>query len=144
MMTSIFDVVKKILDKMVLYEGYQTAWLSKNWQEVVGPIMKGHSEPYRISNKVLYVSVDSSVWNQAIFIEKKNLISKINQIYMKQIIDDIKIQLGNTEEINKKTELSQEKNCFPVFESRSEKQDVKILTALYFKREKTKNKKRRK
>ena len=33
-MTSIFDIVQKMHEKFLSYEGYQRAWVEKNWEEI--------------------------------------------------------------------------------------------------------------
>ncbi len=100
-MTSIFEVIQKICEKLSNIEGYQRAWMEKHWSEIVGPAAQRHSLPRYIRNNILYVSVDSSVWNQALFMEKNQLIIKINQCFAKKIISDLKFQMGNDVDFNR-------------------------------------------
>lgn len=132
-MTPIFEVVKKVLNKMILYEGYQTAWLSNKWYEIVGVVMCKHSEPFKISNKILYVSVDSPVWNQALFMEKTKIISKINHAYTRNIISDIKAQIGNTKEFNKRNNDKEITVKIDFNKKRNNKYEKTILKILYSK-----------
>jgi hypothetical protein len=135
-MIPIIEIVEKILNKFINFEGYQTAWLSKHWENIVGPVMKGHSEPYKLSKKQLYIRVDSSVWNQAIFIEKKRIIKKINQTYLKQIVDDINIQIGYKKALNEKKESGIEKIDFSNSAIRINRHEKIVLRALNFNRRK--------
>jgi len=99
--TSIFEVIQKICEKLSYIEGYQRAWMEKHWAEIVGPAAQRHSLPRYIRNNILYVSVDSSVWNQALFMEKNQLIIKINQCFARKIISDLKFQMGNDVDFNR-------------------------------------------
>ena len=94
-MTAIFDIIQKMHEKFLSYEGYQRALVEKHWEEIVGSSAKRHSYPRKILDKILYISVDSSVWNQSLFMEKKRLIEKINHRFPKQIVIDLKFQIGD-------------------------------------------------
>lgn len=106
-MTSIFEVIQKICEKLSYLEGYQRAWMERHWSEIVGPAAQRHSMPRYIRNNILYVSVDSSVWNQALFMEKKQLIMKINHCFARKIISDLKFQMGNDVDFNQKKEKNE-------------------------------------
>ena len=74
--------------------GYKKAWLTKYWKEIVGETADKHTRPYKIDRDVLFVSVDSSVWNQELFMKKGSLISNINRKFAKKIVKDVKCQMG--------------------------------------------------
>lgn len=94
-MTAIFDIIQKMHEKFLSYEGYQRAWVEKNWEEIVGSIAKRHCHPRIIRDRVLYISVDSSVWNQSLFMEKRKMIEKINYHLKQQYVIDLKFQIGD-------------------------------------------------
>ena len=58
--------------------------LAKHWEELVGKEAGRHSRPYKIEHDILFVSVDSSVWNQELFMKKTILISTINKTFEKK------------------------------------------------------------
>ena len=74
--------------------GYKKAWLTKYWKEIVGETADKHTRPYKVDRDVLFVSVDSSVWNQELFMNKGNLIININRKFAKKIVKDVKCQMG--------------------------------------------------
>lgn len=94
-MTAIFDIIQKMHEKFLSYEGYQRALVEKHWEEIVGSVAKRHSHPRKIWDKILYISVDSSAWNQALFMDKKRVLEKINHHFNKKIVIDLKIQMGD-------------------------------------------------
>ncbi len=93
-MTIIRDVIKKIINKLSYCDEYKKAWIEKYWEEFVGTVAGKHSRPYKVENEVLYVNVDSSVWNQELFIKKTNIIIKINQKFARKVVKDIKYKIG--------------------------------------------------
>ena len=103
-MQSIFQIIQKVHEKMIRNEGYQRAWLEKHWEEIVGNIAREHSMTQKIKNKILYINVDSSAWNQNLFMIKRKLINKINGALRIEGIIDIKFQLGNDTDFMDKQE----------------------------------------
>jgi len=80
---------------MIDCNGYKKAWLTKYWKEIVGETADKHTRPYKIDRDILFVSVDSSVWNQELFMKKGNLIININRKFAKKIVKDVKCQMGH-------------------------------------------------
>lgn len=103
-MQSISLIINRIHTKLIRIEGYQRAWIEKHWEEIVGSNARKHSITRKIKNKILYISVDSSVWNHKLFIDKKGIIDKINRTVDNVIIDDIKFQMGNDNDFYSKEE----------------------------------------
>jgi hypothetical protein len=93
-MKPISEVLSRIIERISNTNGYKKAWMEKYWEDLVGESAKKHSRPYKIEKEILYVSVDSSVWNQALFIDKANLIRRINQKFARSIIEEVKYQIG--------------------------------------------------
>ena len=94
MIESISEIIRRIINKLSHTNGYRRAWLERNWLEIVGETARKHSRPHKVDKGVLYVSVDSSVWNQALFIDKVNLINRINKKFTCPFVQDIKYQMG--------------------------------------------------
>lgn len=93
-MTTIRAVIQKIIAKMTVMNGYKKAWVEKYWLDLVGEEAVRHSIPYKVERNILFVRVDSSVWNQEMFMNRGSLINKINQSFAQKIIDDVKYQMG--------------------------------------------------
>ena len=102
-MTTIKEVIKGIIDKFSSLNGYKKAWIEKHWLELIGEAAAVHALPYKVESNILFVRVDSSVWNQELFMNKRNLINKVNNNFSKKIIEDVKFQIGHfTKPENKK------------------------------------------
>ena len=89
------EVIQKIIEKMSYMNGYKKAWLEKNWIALVGEEAGKHSKPYKIERDILFINVDSSVWNQELFMIRASLIIKINQKFARKIVEDVKYQIGH-------------------------------------------------
>lgn len=92
-MEKIEVIIGRIIEKVSYNERYQFVWLERNWRNIVGESMNNHCFPSYLQQRVLNVKVDSSVWNQALFIEKQNIIQQINQRFFRSIIDDIRLSV---------------------------------------------------
>ena len=95
MAVAIKEVIQNIIEKMSYMNGYKRAWLEKNWITLVGEEAGKHSKPYKIERDILLINVDSSVWNQELFMIRASLIVKINQKFARKIVEDIKYQIGH-------------------------------------------------
>lgn len=102
---SIAGIIRRITERLSFYEGFQLAWLKKHWLEIVGKAMEEHSQPSSLEHRILNVKVDNSVWNQAMFIEKKKIIQRINQTFIREIVEDIRLTAG----VIKKKDNAEEK-----------------------------------
>ena len=93
-MRTVSEVISLIMEKMKETNSYKKYWLEEHWLELAGVAANKHSRPQRIDKEILYVRVDSSVWNYNLFMLKKTLIKKINQSFGCYIIKDIKYHMG--------------------------------------------------
>ena len=82
------------MESMKETNGFKNYWLGQHWVEIAGEAANRHSRPYKIEKEVLYVRVDSSVWNYNLFMMKNTLMKKINQSFGCLIIKDIKYHMG--------------------------------------------------
>ena len=139
-MTAISEIIKRICEKLSRQEGYQRAWLEKHWEEIVGESADRHSTPRIVRNQILYVSVDSSTWNQALFIEKRRLIQRINQCFSMKIILDLKLQIGNDADFLMKEENNPVDGVGVAPVARQNRMERKIIAALHKKGQYNKDK----
>lgn len=132
-MTTIKIVIQRIVDKFSSLNGYKKAWIEKHWLELIGETAASHALPYKVERNILFVRVDSSVWNQELFMEKRNLINKVNNCFSNKIIEDVKYQIGyftkseNTHEMSVDMLLLLEKE---LCEKRASLLDMKIIKNL--------------
>ena len=94
-MKSMREVVQKLVNQFASRNGFKKAWIEKHWPELVGLEAGKHSRPHRVDREVLFVNVDSSVWNQELFMTRRNLIQKINGNFSQAIVKEIKYQIGH-------------------------------------------------
>ncbi len=94
-MASIREIVQKLVNQFAIRNGFKKAWIEKHWAELVGREAEKHSRPHRVEHEVLYVNVDSSVWNQELFMTRRSLIQKINSNFSQAIVKEIKYQIGH-------------------------------------------------
>ena len=105
-MTIIKEVIKGIVDKFSSLNGYKKAWIEKHWLELIGEAAAAHALPYKVESNILFVRVDSSVWTQELFMDKRNLINQVNNNFSKKIIEDVKFQIGHFTKPEKSIEMS--------------------------------------
>ena len=94
-MTSMREIVQKLVNQFAIRNGFKKAWIEKHWAELVGLEAEKHSRPHRVEHEVLFVNVDSSVWNQELFMTRRSLIQKINSNFSQAIVKEIKYQIGH-------------------------------------------------
>ncbi len=105
-MTIIKEVIKGIVDKFSSLNGYKKAWIEKHWLKLIGEAAAVHALPYKVESNILFVRVDSSVWTQELFMDKRNLINQVNNNFSKKIIEDVKFQIGHFTKPEKSNEMS--------------------------------------
>ena len=94
-MTSMREIVQKLVNQFAIRNGFKKAWIEKHWAELVGREAEKHSRPHRVDHEVLFVNVDSSVWNQELFMRRRQLLEKINGSFSHVILNDVKYQIGH-------------------------------------------------
>ncbi|MGC8907489.1 MAG: DciA family protein [Desulfomonilaceae bacterium] len=72
-------VLNKILDKYGLKKGLSRRQVAYLWPRIVSPAIARHARIERITEKVVYIAVDSSVWMNEIAALKELLLAKINK-----------------------------------------------------------------
>ncbi len=62
------------------------------WEKVVGPIVSKHTTNLYVNEKKLYVSVDSAALSHELYMERSDLVTKLNKEAGKRIIVDLIIK----------------------------------------------------
>ena len=63
--------------------------VKSNWPDIVGNVLAKKSAPYFIKNRILYVSVENSIWTQQMQFLKNDIIEKINSFLNGAYISDL-------------------------------------------------------
>lgn len=93
MLHKVSDIIDVLISRHPEKHRFWLQWLKNHWDEVAGHKMSEHSWPVLIDRKTLIVGVDSSVWNQALFIHKKELLLQIKRVTRESIVDEIKCRV---------------------------------------------------
>ena len=86
--------LKTAIDSMLRKFGIENAIAQNNvlniWNEIVGEKVAKNTEPDRVEHGVVIVKVSSPTWRQELFLQKKEIINKINNTVGKNVIRDIR------------------------------------------------------
>lgn len=83
------EAIQELLDTYRLGGKLNETRLMGKWNEVVGKIIASHTKNLYISNKKLFVTVDSSVIRSELMYSKDNLIRRLNKTVGCEVITDI-------------------------------------------------------
>ena len=64
------------------------------WPDVVGPVTARNASPAELKGKILVVNVSGSVWLQELQFSNKEIISGINSVLGKGLVEDIQYRIG--------------------------------------------------
>jgi len=64
------------------------------WERVVDGSVADNTMPAAFKGKLLIVHVSSSVWIHHLQFQKKDIINSINQVFEKNLVEDIKFRIG--------------------------------------------------
>jgi predicted nucleic acid-binding Zn ribbon protein len=74
--------------------------LWKQWADLVGPAIARNARPAAIKGKLLLVNVSSAPWMQQLQFLKIELITKLNDAFEKDVVGDIRFQIGPVDNDN--------------------------------------------
>ena len=83
------DVLQEILKSYRLEDHLDETSLIESWEKVTGKMISAHTSNLFISNKVLYVTVDSAALRQELLYRKEKLLDLLNKPAGKEVIRDI-------------------------------------------------------
>jgi predicted nucleic acid-binding Zn ribbon protein len=83
------DVLQEILKKYRLEDHLDETKLIENWDKVTGTMISSHTTNLWVSNKVLYVTVDSGALRQELLYRKEKLLELLNKSAGKEVLKDI-------------------------------------------------------
>lgn len=90
---SIGEVLRDFFeDNTEIYEKLMNIRIKKAWTDTLGPIINQYTTKLYIEDRVLYVSLSSSVLRNELLLTKSKLIATLNKQAGATVIDDIVIR----------------------------------------------------
>ncbi|MDI6753971.1 MAG: DUF721 domain-containing protein [Thermodesulfobacteriota bacterium] len=80
------------------------------WEAVVGDAVATRTQPIRVKNRVLYVTVSNSVWMQQLHFMKELIIKKLNERTGSDFLQDLRFFFGEIEHLKQADEKKRENN----------------------------------
>jgi predicted nucleic acid-binding Zn ribbon protein len=83
------DIIRQILKEQNLEKPLNEKMLLDSWPKVLGENIVKYTTGLYIKNRVLYVSLSSSVLRHDLFLSKEKILESLNQQVGASVIDDI-------------------------------------------------------
>lgn len=88
------DVLQRALKRREVFVHFEDQKLLEIWRQSVGPQIATRTYPENINRGTLFVKVSTSVWMQELQYMKKEIIEKINRLYGKETVQNIRFVIG--------------------------------------------------
>ena len=89
------EQLKKVLKKTIESSGFKNAILQEEavsvWPDVVGENISKISKATNVDKGVLFIKVESAVWKQELYMQKNEIINKINKKIGSKAIKEIRL-----------------------------------------------------
>ena len=89
------EQLKKVLKKTIENSGFKNAILQENavsvWSDVVGKNISKISKATSVDKGVLFIKVESATWKQELYMQKNEIINKINKKIGSKAIKEIRL-----------------------------------------------------
>jgi predicted nucleic acid-binding Zn ribbon protein len=86
---SLKSVIMQLLKAYRWEDKLDSVDLANSWEKVVGGIFAKHTTNLYVKNRVLYVSLDSSVLRNELHMARSKIVTMINEEVGKDLIDEI-------------------------------------------------------
>lgn len=83
------DVIQQFLKQRKLDKPLYEQRLLSAWPEVLGPNIQSYTSSLSIKNKVLYVSISSSVLRHDLFLSRQQIVESLNKHVGAEVIKEI-------------------------------------------------------
>ena len=87
--SSLKEVLEKLFDAYGWTEKMDGVRIINSWEKVVGKIFAKHTTNLNVKNKKLYVKLDSSVLRSDLYMERSQIVKKLNDEIGKKVIEEI-------------------------------------------------------
>jgi predicted nucleic acid-binding Zn ribbon protein len=92
-LNSFENILPDIIHDFELEKSFTIEELISQWSFIVGDIISTHSKPDKITNKILFVAVDHSVYANELILMKDIIIKKIQEELPFLAIKDIRAEI---------------------------------------------------
>ncbi len=93
-----FEHISSIINKILKTYRHETGDDLKNvcstWNSTVGKSVAENAQPFALKGKILIVNVTSSSWIQQLQFFKNDILTKINSLAGKELVEEIKFKIG--------------------------------------------------
>ena len=86
---SLKEVLQQLFDAYGWTEKMDGVRIINSWEKIVGGIFAKHTTNLYVKNKKLYVKLDSSVLRSDLYMERSEIVKKLNKEIGKTAIDEI-------------------------------------------------------
>ena len=86
---SLGDAIRQFLHSYHLEDKLNETRLIKAWGKIVGPMIERHTQGLYISNRILFVKVDSPALRQELSFFRSRIVKSLNDEIKGNIIDDL-------------------------------------------------------
>jgi len=86
---SIGELVRQFLRSESLETPLNERRLLNAWRDVMGPVISSYTRDLYIRNQILYVQLNSSVLRQELMMERRRIVSRLNDAVKAQVISDV-------------------------------------------------------
>lgn len=93
-MQKVSGILMKLIKQYGLEGKMQEYTIAEKWEQIAGSIIAAHTRPDSIRFKKLYVNVDSNAWIQELSFYKKDLVTRVNDYFGRQIVNDVFFKIG--------------------------------------------------
>ncbi|MBC8321887.1 MAG: DUF721 domain-containing protein [Bacteroidetes bacterium] len=83
------DLLQQLFDAYGWTEKMDGIRIVNSWEKIVGGIIARHTTNLYVKNRNLYVTLDSSVLRNELYMERSKLVKKLNNETGKKVIDEI-------------------------------------------------------
>ena len=83
-------LLQMVLDKTHITDEMALEKLSEGLETIVGPLVKPHVQIAKFDKNILTLKCDSSAWKQELFLQKKAIIDRCNNLLEKPFVRNIR------------------------------------------------------
>jgi len=121
-METIKSILEDVFRKKNLESRLKDYHVFDVWGEVVGPRVARHTQPKRFQDRILWVTVDTTVWMQQLTFLEGKIREKLNQAIGSSRIEKIRFQIGELSHLHKE---ASESDVFPEWQNATIDNSVK-------------------
>jgi predicted nucleic acid-binding Zn ribbon protein len=87
------DILPQVLATLGLEEKFEEGRLLKRWPEVVGEVIANRSRPRVLTDGILHIEVEGSVWMQELWFHQREIIERVRETFPKLTVTGIRLEI---------------------------------------------------